>query len=148
MSLKTSLATVSTWRTISYNMAAAHANCATFWTRFTNAVKNFTKRSMEISLTLPKIVLLLLERQYVRMSPNPVLKKDEFVFEQCVSKYTANSDFPTPLELCPFSTTSAVIHLLKNSTWLCSRTGIKQVPSCSCLRSPNRTRITRCRTLF
>ena len=21
-----------TWRTISYNMAAAHANCATFWT--------------------------------------------------------------------------------------------------------------------
>ena len=63
------------------------------------------------------------------------------------SKYTANSDFPTPLELCPISTTSA-IHLFKNSTWLCSRTDKKQVPSCSCLRSPNRTRITRCRTLF
>ena len=63
------------------------------------------------------------------------------------STYTANSDFPTPLEVCPFSTTSA-IHLFKNSTWLCSRTGKKQVPSCSCLRSPNRTRITRCRTLF
>ena len=49
------------------------------------------------------------------------------------SKYTANSDFPMPLELCPISTTSA-IHLFKNSTWLCSRTGKKQVPSCSCLR--------------
>ena len=62
-------------------------------------------------------------------------------------KYTANSDFPTPLKLCPFSTTSA-IHLFKNSTWLCRRTGKKQVPSCSCLRSPNRIRITRCRTSF
>ena len=41
----------------------------------TNAVKNFAKRTMEISLTFSKIVLLLLERQYVRMSPNPVLKK-------------------------------------------------------------------------
>ena len=29
------------------------------------------------------------------------------------SKFTANSDFQTPLELCPFSTTSA-IHFLKN----------------------------------
>ena len=37
-----------------------------------NTVKNFIKRGMEISLTLSKTVLLLLERQYVRMSPNPV----------------------------------------------------------------------------
>ena len=63
------------------------------------------------------------------------------------SKYTANSDFPAPMELCPVSTTSA-IHLFKDSTWLCGRTGKKQVPSCSCLRSPNRNRITRCRTMF
>ena len=47
-----------------------------FGLRFTNAVKNFTKSSMEISLTLSKIVLLPLKRQYIRMSPNPVLKKD------------------------------------------------------------------------
>ena len=52
------------------------------------------------------------------------------------SKYTANCDCPTPLELCPFSTTSA-IYLFKNSTWLCIITGKKQVPSCPCLRSPN-----------
>ena len=65
------------------------------------------------------------------------------------SIYTANSDFPTPLEPCPISTTSAIrVHLFKNSTWLGSRTAKKQVPSCSCLRSPNRSRITRCRTLF
>ena len=47
-----------------------------FGLRFTNAVKNFRKSSMEISLTLSKIVLLPLKRQYIRMSPNPVLKKD------------------------------------------------------------------------
>ena len=70
-----------------------------------------------------------------------------FSLNSVFSKYTANSDFPTPLKLCPFSTTSA-IYLFKNSTWLCRRTGKKQVPSCSCLRSPNRIRITRCRTLF
>ena len=63
------------------------------------------------------------------------------------SKYTANSDFPTPLKLCPFSTTSTK-HLFKNSTRLCRRTGKEQVPRCSCLRSPSRIRITRCRTLF
>ena len=40
--------------------------------RLRNTVKNFLKKSMEISLTLSKIVLLLLKRQYVRMSPNPV----------------------------------------------------------------------------
>ena len=40
-------------RTIAYNMAATHANCAIFWTL--NTVKNFTKRSMEISLTLSNI---------------------------------------------------------------------------------------------
>ena len=70
-----------------------------------------------------------------------------FSLNSVFSKYTANSDFPTPLKFCLFSTTSA-IHLFKNSTWLCRRTGKKQVPSCSCLRSPNRIRITRCRTLF
>ena len=70
-----------------------------------------------------------------------------FSLNSVFSKYTANSDFPTPLKLCRFSTTSA-IHLFKNSTWLCRRTGKKQVPSCSCLRSPNRIRITRYRTLF
>ena len=43
---------------------------------FTDAVKNFTKRSMAISLTLSKIVLLLFKRPYVCMSPNPVLRKD------------------------------------------------------------------------
>ena len=63
------------------------------------------------------------------------------VFSKCI----ANSDFPTPLELSPFSTVYA-IHLFKNSTWWYSRTGKKQALSCSCLRSPNRTRITRCRT--
>ena len=45
-----STAKFNTWRTISYNMAAAHANCATFWSWFTNAVKNFTKSSMEVSI--------------------------------------------------------------------------------------------------
>ena len=40
--------------------------------RLRNTVKNFIKRGMEISLTLSKTVLLLLKRQYVRMSPNPV----------------------------------------------------------------------------
>ena len=55
-----------------------------------------------------------------------------FSLNSVFSKYTANSDFPTSLKLCPFSTTSA-IHLFKNSTWLCRRTGKKQVPSCSCL---------------
>ena len=40
------------------------------------------------------------------------------------SKNTGNSNFPTPLELCRFSTTSA-IHLFKNSEWLSSRTGKK-----------------------
>ena len=135
---------------ISCNMAAAHAKCATFWT-FTNAVKNFTKRNMEISLTLSKIVLLLLKRPYVCMSPNPVLRNRcmNLSLNSVYSKYTANSDFPTLLELCPFLTTSA-IHLFKNmySKRSCSRTEKKQLPSCSCLRSPNRTRITRCRTLF
>ena len=44
-----------------------------FGLRFTNAAKSFTKKSMEISLTLSKIVLFLLKRQYVRISPNPIL---------------------------------------------------------------------------
>ena len=35
--------------------------------------------TMEIFLTLSKIVLLLLKRQYVRMSPKPVLKKDVWI---------------------------------------------------------------------
>ena len=47
-----------------------------FGLRFTNAVKNFTKSSMEISLTVSKNVPLPLKHQYIRMSPNPVLKKD------------------------------------------------------------------------
>ena len=70
-----------------------------------------------------------------------------FSLNSVFSKYTANSDLPTPLKLCSFSTTSAT-HLFKNSTWLCRRTRKKQVPRCSCLRCPNRIRITRCRTLF
>ena len=73
------LSPICTWRTISYNMAAEHAKCATFGLTFTNAVKNFTNRSMEISLTLSKIVLLLLKCPYVRMSPNPVLRKDAWI---------------------------------------------------------------------
>ena len=40
--------------------------------RLRSTVKIFLKKIMEISLTLSKIVLLLLKRQYVRMSPNPV----------------------------------------------------------------------------
>ena len=35
---------------------------------------------MEISLTLSKIVLLPLKRQYIRMSQNPILKKDVRIF--------------------------------------------------------------------
>ena len=47
-----------------------------------------------------------------------------FSLNSVFSKYTANNDFPTPLKLCPFSTTSA-IYLFKNSSWLCRRTGKK-----------------------
>ena len=58
--------------TVAQNMAAAHANRGIFLHLETRTVKNFLKRSMEISLTLSKTVLLLLKNQYVRMSPNPV----------------------------------------------------------------------------
>ena len=105
-----------------------------------NTVKNFTKRSMKISLTWSKIVLFLLKRQYVRMSLKSSSKKEcmNLSLNSVFSKYTANSNFPTPLALCLFSTTST-IHLFKNSAWLSSRTGKKNVPSCSCLRCPKST---------
>ena len=51
-----------------------------FGLRFTNTAKNFTKSSMEISLPFSNNVRLPLKRQYIRMSPNPVLKKDVSIF--------------------------------------------------------------------
>ena len=110
-------------RRIAYNMVAAHANCAIFWT-----LKNFTRRSMEVSLPLSKIVVLLLKRQYVGMFPVQSVLRERcrnLSLKSVFSKYTVNRNFPTPLELCPFSTTSA-IQLFKNIAWLSSRTGKKK----------------------
>ena len=120
-----------------------------FGLRFTNAVKNFTKRSMENFPTLVKNCPFAPQASICSHVPKSSSQKGcmNLSLNGVFSKYTANSEFPTPLEPCPFSTTSA-IRLFKNSTRLCSKTGKKQVPSCSCLRPPNRTRITRCLTLF
>ena len=75
-----------------------------------------------------EIVSLLLKRPYVGMFPiQSVLKKGcrNLSLKSVFSRYTANRNFPTPLELCPFSTTSA-IQLFKNIALLRSRTGKKQ----------------------
>ena len=64
------------------------------------------------------------------------------------NKYTANSNFPTPLELVLFKQHPPYTCLKIVHAWLTSRTEKKKVPSCSCLRSPYRTRIRRCRASF
>ena len=138
-----------TWRTISYNMAAAHANCATFWTSIYGRCEELYKEKYGNFPALVKNCPFAPQASICWHVPKSSSQKGcmNLSLNGVLSKYTANSEFPTPLELCPFSTTSA-IYLFKNSTRLCSRTGKKQVPSCSCLRAPNRTRITRCFTLF
>ena len=58
-----------------------------------------------------EIVSLLLKRPYVGMFPiQSVLKIGcrNLSLKSVFSRYTANRNFPTPLELCPFSTTSAI----------------------------------------
>ena len=137
------------WRTISYNMAAAHANYATFWTLIYKRRRELYKKQYGNFPNLVKNYPCAPQASIYSHGPKSSSQKGcmNFSLNSIFSKYTANSDFSTPLNLCPFSTTSA-IHLFKNSTWLCRRTGKKQVSSCSCLRSSNRIRITRSRTLF
>ena len=128
-------------------MAAAHANCATFWTYIYKRCQELYKEQYGNFPNLVKNYPFAPQASIYSRVPKSSSQKGcmNFSLNSVFSKYTANSDFPTPLKLCPFSTTSA-IHLFKNSTWLRRRTGKKQVPCCSCLRSPNRIRITRCHT--
>ena len=71
--------------TIAFNMAATHANCAIFWTL--NTVKNFTKRSMEISLTLSNICTFAPQALTCWHISNPLLKKNVCKFH-LVSRYS------------------------------------------------------------
>ena len=128
-------------------MQLTHMRSVSFWGKFTSGSRTSASRSD--LLKVPKNCPFAPQASICSHVPKSSSQKVcmNLSLNGVFSKYTANSEFPTPLELCPFSTTSA-IHLFKNSTRLCSRTGKKQVPTCSCLRSPNWTRITRCLTLF
>ena len=98
--------------TISYNMAAGYASCATLWIykrsevlykekneNFPNLVKRFPLAPQ--ALICSHVSKSSSQDGCMNLSLNRVF-----------TKYIANSDFPTPLDLCPFSTTSS-IHLLK-----------------------------------
>ena len=105
-------------------MQLTYMRSVSFWGKFTSGSRISASRSD--LLKVPKNCPFAPQASICSHVPKSSSQKGcmNLSLNGVFSKYTANSEFPTPLELCPFSTTSA-IHLFKNSTRLCSRTGKK-----------------------